>query len=113
MRETIQVKANKNVALLSPGVGEGHNIGDYFIDMAIRRFFDSKVILRSYTIRRALSGSEIDEINSCDCALLCGTNLYQARWPSGLTLENLQLINIPVIPFGVGSSAANLEDRSL
>lgn len=107
------MKSQTHIALLSPAVGEGHNVGDYFIDMAIRRFFDDRAAFHSFTIRRPLRGDEIEAINTCVCALLCGTNLYQEKWPSGLTLENLFAIRIPVIPFGVGSSAATFEDTSL
>src|SRR5207237_5610114 len=44
------------------------------------------------------------------CALICGTNLYQHDWESALTTPIVERIEVPVIPFGVGSSAAKLDD---
>jgi len=105
--------ADCELALLSPAVGEGHNVGDHLIEMAIHRFFGAGVTFRRFTTRRPLRAAEIEEINSCRCALLCGTNLYQYDWPCALSAESLKSIRVPVIPFGVGSSAARMEERSV
>ena len=105
--------SSRAVALLSPAVGEEHNVGDHLIDLAIRRFFDPAMEFQSFTTRRTLHASEIEQLNACQCALVCGTNLYQKDWPCALTTEVLEAIKIPVVPFGVGSSAATLEERSL
>jgi hypothetical protein len=45
--------------------------------------------------------------------LLCGTNLYQRDWESALTPSILNRIHVPVIPFGVGSSAASLDEQQV
>jgi polysaccharide pyruvyl transferase WcaK-like protein len=96
------------IALLSPAIGSG-NIGDHFIEMAIRRLLAEDVVYKRFTIRRKLTADEIDRLNACDCAVVCGTNLYQRDWHSELTSDVLASIAIPIIPFGVGSSAATLD----
>ena len=93
-----------HIALLSPAVGTG-NVGDHFIDVAIRRLLREDVVYHSFSIRRPLTAGEIEQINQTSCALICGTNLYQHDWESALTMANLERIKVPVIPFGVGSSA--------
>ena len=102
----------RHFALLSPAVGTG-NVGDHFIELAIRRLLGEDVDYRRFSIRRTLGAAELAEIDRCECALLCGTNLYQRDWHSALTPEILARIRVPVIPFGVGSSAATLDDREL
>jgi polysaccharide pyruvyl transferase WcaK-like protein len=101
--------ATRHIALLSPAVGTG-NVGDHFIDAAIRRLLRDDVVYHSFSIRRPLVASDIEQINGTSCALICGTNLYQHDWESALTTTNLERIKVPVIPFGVGSSAAKLDD---
>src|SRR3954453_15426133 len=98
-----------HISLLSPAVGSG-NIGDHFIELAIRRLLDPQVVYHRFSIRRALGANEIEQINQTQCALICGTNLYQHDWESALTPGVLERIRVPVIPFGVGSSAAELGD---
>jgi polysaccharide pyruvyl transferase WcaK-like protein len=100
------------IALLSPAIGTG-NIGDHFIEMAIRRLLGGDVSYQRFTIRRKLTADEIQQINTCDCAVICGTNLYQRDWHSELTPEILDAIRVPVIPFGVGSSAATLDSQTV
>jgi hypothetical protein len=99
----------KHISLLSPAVGT-QNVGDDFIEMAIRRLLDQETSFRRFTIRRALKAQEIDEINETSCALICGTNLYQHDWESALDVATLKKIRVPVIPFGVGSSASQMSD---
>ncbi len=100
------------IALLSPAVGTG-NVGDYLIEEAIRRLLAEDVVYQRYGIRRPLADSEIEAINGCDCALICGTNLYQRDWQPALTAEVLDRIHVPVIPFGVGASARVLADTDM
>lgn len=100
------------VALLSPAIGTG-NIGDHFIEIAIRRLLAEDVVYQRFTIRRKLTANEIDRLNECDCALVCGTNLYQRDWHSELTPGVLESIQVPIIPFGVGSSAATLDSLTV
>ena len=98
-----------HVALLSPAVGSG-NVGDHLIELAIRRLLGPEALYHRFSIRRPLTGSEIEQINETACALICGTNLYQHDWESALTPSMLERITVPVIPIGVGSSAARLDD---
>src|SRR5262245_53073879 len=97
--------AARKVALLSPAVGTG-NVGDHFIESAIRRLLREETAYARFSIRRPLTPAEIDAINGTSCAVLCGTNLYQHDWESALTPEILARVRVPVIPFGVGGSAA-------
>ena len=100
---------SSNIALLSPAVGTP-NVGDSFIETAIRRLLRDDVDFQRFSIRRPLEQREIDAINECACALICGTNLYQHDWHSALTPAVIERFKVPVIPFGVGSSAASLGD---
>jgi hypothetical protein len=101
-----------HIALLSPAVGTG-NIGDHFIEMGIRRMLSDEVVFSRFTIRRPLKAEEIDAINTTDGCLICGTNLYQHQWHSALTPEHLDRIHVPIIPFGLGSSAQTLADTEV
>ena len=98
-----------DVALLSPAVGTG-NVGDHLIETAIRRLLRDDVVFHRFTIRQPLKKPEIEAINATGFALLCGTNLYQHDWHSALTPDIIARIQVPVIPFGVGSSARCLKD---
>ncbi len=100
------------VALLSPAVGTG-NVGDHFIEMAIRRLLRDDVDYARFSIRTPLAEADVERINETDVALVCGTNLYQREWPCKLTREALEAITVPVVPFGVGSSAASTAERSV
>jgi hypothetical protein len=100
------------ISLLSPAVGTG-NVGDYFIEEAIRRLLRPDVVYHRFTIRRPLTPAEIDRINATDAAVLCGTNLYQHKWESALTPATLGRLRVPVVPCGVGSSAATLGSRTV
>ena len=100
------------IALLSPAVGTG-NVGDHFIEMAIRRMLHQDVVFQPFSIRRPLRADEIEAINATSCALLCGTNLYQANWESALTPDLISRITVPIVPFGVGSSAAGLTETGV
>jgi hypothetical protein len=99
----------RSIALLTPALGT-KNIGDHFIELAIRRMLRPDTVYERFTIRRALRADEIDRINQTSCALICGTNLYQHDWESALDVSVLKKITVPIIPFGVGSSAASLTD---
>ena len=99
----------RQISLLSPAVGTG-NVGDHFIEAAVRRMLREDVVYRCFSIRKPLSASDLDQVNRTSCALICGTNLYQHDWESALTPSMLDRITVPVIPFGVGSSAASLDE---
>jgi polysaccharide pyruvyl transferase WcaK-like protein len=105
------MNTGQGIALLSPAVGSG-NIGDHLIELAIRRLLGDLHCER-FSIRRTLSAEEIERINAMSCAVICGTNLYQYEWESALTPAVLAQIKVPVIPFGVGGSAATLGDTAV
>lgn len=48
---------------------------------------------------------QIAEINTCDALIICGTNLYQHVFACNLNVAIVEKIKIPIIPFGIGSSA--------
>src|ERR1700756_4937618 len=91
-----------HIALLSPAVGSG-NVGDYFIEAAIRRLLHEDVAYQRFSIRRSLTEPEGEAIHATHAAIVCGTNLYQHDWCSALMPDVLERIRVPVIPFGVGS----------
>ena len=99
------------IALLSPAVGTG-NMGDHLIEAAIRRLLGDRDYSR-FSIRRPLNDEEIAAINGCRCAVLCGTNLFQHDWHSELTAEDLKRITVPLVPLGMGSSAAQLDETAV
>ena len=101
--------APAEVALLSPAIGTA-NIGDHFIEMAVRRLLPPQTVFARFSIRRELTADEIAAINRTRCALICGTNLYQHEWESALDAATLDRIRVPVIPVGVGGSSASLSD---
>src|SRR5947209_8922698 len=105
-------QSEHHIALLSPAVGTG-NVGDHFIERAIQRLLAEHVVYHRYSIRRPLTGRELDEINETACAVLCGTNLYQRDWESALTPQTLDQIRVPIVPLGVGSSAAGLDELAV
>jgi hypothetical protein len=97
------------MALLSPAVGTG-NIGDQLIEDAVRRLVGGDVTYERFSTRRPLKSEEIERINESSCALLCGTNLYQRRWECRLTPETVRRLRVPLIPIGMGGSAARMTD---
>ena len=108
----MSARNDKPIALLSPAVGTP-NVGDHFIELAIRRLLREGTTFRRFSIRKALSDADLESINQCSCALLCGTNLYQHDWHSKLTVSTLDRMKAPVIPFGLGGSAKRLEEISV
>ncbi len=52
-----------------------------------------------------LNETQIDELNTCDALIICGTNLYQHVFACNLGVAIVEKIKIPIIPFGIGSSA--------
>src|SRR4051812_17072280 len=98
------------IALLSPTVGTG-NVGDHFIEAAVRRLLGEERVYHRFSVRRPLRAAEVAAINETACAVVCGTNLYQHDWESALTPQVLDALRVPVIPCGVGGSAATLAER--
>jgi hypothetical protein len=100
------------LALLSPAVGTG-NVGDHFIELAVRRLLAAGTRYERIGVRRPLGDAELAAVNACDAAVLCGTNLYQHDWESALSEGALERIEVPLVPFGVGGSAADLADTAV
>jgi glycosyltransferase involved in cell wall biosynthesis len=92
------------IALLSAAVN-GDNSGDAIIETAVRRLVKAEQFTR-FPLTTPLSEKDLAEINTHDRLLICGTNLYQHVFACNITKEVVQKIKIPVIPFGIGSSAA-------
>lgn len=95
------------ISLLSPAIGTG-NVGDDFIELAVRRLLRDDVEFLRFSVRQPLGDADVEQINATDCALLCGTNLYQRDWHSALTPAMLEKIQVPIIPTGIGTSAATV-----
>jgi polysaccharide pyruvyl transferase WcaK-like protein len=92
-----------NIALLSAGLN-GTNAGDALIEDAVRRLVVADEY-RRFPLHAPLTDPDVDGINGCDAAIVCGTNLYQAIFSCNLTVEAISRIKIPIVPMGVGSSA--------
>lgn len=93
----------KTLALLSAAVN-GDNSGDALIVDAVRRILGGHR-LHELPLLQPLSPAQIEEINGCDAAVICGTNLYQHVFSCPLTPAVISRIRVPILPLGVGSSA--------
>ena len=92
------------VGLLTPAIGS-RNSGDALIESAIRRMVPANEF-RRFGIRTPLGATEMTSLNECDVAILCGSNLYQAKPQMALDREFVNRLTIPLVPLGVGASAA-------
>jgi|GEM_PF-6745829 hypothetical protein len=92
------------LALLTPAIGS-RNAGDAMIESAIRRLVPAESYVR-FSIRRPLTEEEMLVLNGCDAAILCGSNIYQDRLRCALDQKFLDQLRIPLIPLGMGTSAA-------
>ena len=102
----------QHIALLTPAIGTG-NVGDHFIERAICRLLDGDTVFHRFSVREPLRNADVAAINATDAAVLCGTNLYQYKWSLALTPALLDRIKVPVVPLGVGGSAAGLSDVAI
>src|SRR3954471_10875413 len=91
------------IALLTAAV-EGDNAGDAFIEDSVRRLVMAEGY-RRFPLVHPLSANQIEEINSCDVAIICGTNLYQYAFNCNLDVSTIEQIKVPIIPMGIGTSA--------
>lgn len=94
---------SKMLALLSSAV-HCVNAGNAFIEDAIRRLLHQHSH-KVFPLLEPLTPEQIEQVNACDAAIICGTNLYQRRFRCELTADVLKRITTPVIPLGVGSFA--------
>jgi glycosyltransferase involved in cell wall biosynthesis/predicted deacetylase len=91
------------LALLTAAI-DGDNSGDALIESAIVRLLKDAEYDR-LPLKGPFANEEIARINACDAAVICGTNLYQETFACGLTPTVVRAIEVPIIPFGIGSSA--------
>jgi glycosyltransferase involved in cell wall biosynthesis/peptidoglycan/xylan/chitin deacetylase (PgdA/CDA1 family) len=91
------------VALLSAAV-QGDNAGDAFIEDSIRRLVAAEDYHR-FPLLAPFQDADIEAINNCDIAIICGTNLYQHVFNCTLDIATIERIKVPIIPMGIGSSA--------
>lgn len=91
------------IGLLTPAIGS-RNSGDALIESAIRRLVPANEF-RRFGIRTRLGDGDLAALNECDAAILCGSNLYQDHPQCVLDSVFADLLKIPLIPLGVGTSA--------
>ncbi|MCD6534259.1 MAG: polysaccharide pyruvyl transferase family protein [Deltaproteobacteria bacterium] len=104
------------IAFINPKIST-KNVGDYFIEDSVKRLLDFDKE-RSVEIdpRRPLNPGDIEKINTCDAAVIVGTNLWYThlakpgRWMIGI--DELRKIKIPFIPLGVGTTQHRNEEDS-
>jgi polysaccharide pyruvyl transferase WcaK-like protein len=112
VNETIQLSSTppaypnrpKSLALLSAAVN-GDNSGDALIEDAIRKLLPQHPAA-TFPLLQPLTDEQIEQVNACDIAIICGTNLYQTSFSCALKPEVIDRIRIPIVPLGVGSSAS-------
>lgn len=96
------------IAFINPKLSTS-NVGDLFIEDSVKRILDYDPA-RSVEIdpRKPLNPGDIERINTCDAAVICGTNLWYrhiakpGRWT--ISVEQLNQIQVPFIPLGVGTT---------
>lgn len=94
----------RKLALFSAAVN-GDNSGDTLIEDAVRRLLAPN-LMQVFPLLQPLTGKELEQVNACDAAVICGTNLYQHIFACALTPQAIQQIQVPIIPLGIGSSAS-------
>ena len=82
----------------------GDNAGDAIIESAVVRLLKGEKFLR-FPLTSPLNDDDIAAINTTDVAIICGTNLYQHVFACNLTIDIVRRIIVPIIPFGIGTSA--------
>ena len=94
---------SRRVALLSAGVTSS-NSGDAIITDAIQRLLAPHAC-EIFPLLRKLTAEEVERINACEQAVICGTNLYQHIFSCALSAKEIQRIKVPILPLGIGASA--------
>ncbi len=104
------------IAFINPKVSTS-NVGDYFIEDSVKRVLNyDKEKSIDIDPRKPLKPGDIEKINSCDAAVIVGTNLWYrhieepGRWM--ISVEELKKIKIPFIPLGVGTTQHRGEQDS-
>jgi polysaccharide pyruvyl transferase WcaK-like protein len=91
------------IGLLTAAIG-GDNAGDALIEEAIRRIVVADEFYR-FPLIAPITKKGMDALNRLDCAIVCGTNLYQRVFACNLNSATINAIKIPIIPMGIGSSS--------
>lgn len=104
------------IAFINPAVST-RNVGDLFITDSLKRIVRHDRA-RSFDVdpRKPISRDTIDRINrEADAAIICGTNLWYRHMPKRgrwmLSLDDLRAIQVPIIPFGVGTTRHSDDDN--
>lgn len=95
--------AKGTLALFSAAV-TGMNSGDALIADAVARLLGAYDTV-SLPLLAPLTEEQLERVNSCSAAVICGTNLYQHVFACALTPEVVQRIRVPIVPLGIGASA--------
>ena len=92
------------------------NVGDLFIVDSLKKIldFDPRTSI-DLDPRQPITAADIDKVNQTRAAIIAGTNLWYRRLPKpsrwNFTLEQLERIRVPIIPFGVGTTRHFGEDN--
>jgi polysaccharide pyruvyl transferase WcaK-like protein len=97
------LKRTKKLALFSAAVN-GDNSGDALIVDAVQRLLSPQAA-EIFPLLETLTDAQIEEVNACDLAVICGTNLYQQDFSCALTPGIIEKIRVPILPLGIGTSA--------
>lgn len=107
---------SKALAFINPRLST-RNVGDYFIEDSVKRIlaFDPETSI-DVDPRKPVTPETLDAINHCDAAVVVGTNLwYREVYKAGrwmFSINDLERIRIPIIPFGVGTTRHRGEDNA-
>jgi glycosyltransferase involved in cell wall biosynthesis len=96
-------KSPKRIALLSAAVN-GDNSGDALIVDATRKILTGHELVE-FPLLQPLDSASLEQVNACDAAVICGTNLYQHVFACPLTPEIVDRFKVPIVPLGIGASA--------
>jgi polysaccharide pyruvyl transferase WcaK-like protein len=103
------------IAFINPAVST-ENVGDLFIVDSLKKILvhDPE---HSFDVdpRRPITERDIARMNEADAAVIAGTNLWYRRMPKPgrwmFSLNDLEQIKTPIIPFGVGTTRHSDDDH--
>lgn len=80
-------------------------MGDALIESSVIRLTGARDVTR-LPLTSTSTDQHIAAANGADVAIICGTNLYQSKLMCGLTTKVVDAIRVPLVPMGIGTSAA-------
>jgi hypothetical protein len=91
------------------------NIGDGFILRRILQMLHPHECQHIFTSRKNLSADDIRKINDTKGLILAGTNQLTDNFSivPGLTLKQLSMIKVPIIPFAIGINGHRKENMGI